>query len=290
MKYNKSSLFSMAFVSMLTVGITGCNKSKTTEEQNSAAEATESHSEEAFMLKTEEIKYKADSIEMIGYIAYNSSAKEKLPAVLVVHEWWGHNSYARKRAEQLASLGYAAMAVDMFGNGKIAEHPKDAGAFAGQVMSDLNGARLRFNAALEQLKSLNIVDQEKTAAIGYCFGGGVVLHMARFGEDLDGVVSFHGSLGTSMPAQPETFKAKVLVMNGAADPFVSEEAINAFKSEMDGAGVEYSFINYDGAVHAFTNPGATELGEKFELPLKYDAKADSASWSEMKVFLKNIFN
>lgn len=274
------------FLTLLTIIIVSCNK-------NPSEETSETGSVDSIQLEVnvvgEEVTYQADSITMNGYIAYNSNQEGKRPGILVVHEWWGHNDYARNRANMLAEMGYVALAVDMYGDGQTAGHPDDAGAFAGKVMGDIEGAKERFLKAMETLKNNPYVDHNKIGAIGYCFGGGVVLHMARFGLDLDGVVSFHGSLGTKMPAEPGTIKSKILVLHGAADPFVSQEAVDSFKSEMETAGADMEFLAYEGAVHAFTNPGADQLGEKFDLPLKYDEKADHDSWQKMTTFFGNIF-
>lgn len=178
---------------------------------------------------TKEISYEADGVELKGYLAFDNSSKGKRPGVLVVHEWWGHNEYARKRARMLAKLGYTAFALDMYGGGKQAHHPKDAGKFSGEVKKNLPLAKARFNAALAQLKKHSSTDNNQIAAIGYCFGGAIVLEMARLGLDLKGVVSFHGSLGTSHPAEKGKVKAKVLVLNGAADPFTKPEQIKAIE-------------------------------------------------------------
>ena len=240
-------------------------------------------------LETKVLTYEADSISMSGYYAYDASYEEKRPGILIVHEWWGHNEYARKRAEMLAKLGYSAFAVDMYGDGKQAEHPDDAGKFASAVMQNTEGAKERFLAGLNLLKNQSATDPEKISAIGYCFGGGVVLNMARFGIDLDGVVSFHGSLGAVTPAQPGSVQAKVLVCHGADDPFVSEEQIAAFKAEMENAQVDYKFIAYPGAVHSFTNPYADSLGAKFNMPIKYDKVADEQSWADMIEFFEKLY-
>ncbi len=241
-------------------------------------------------IKHEEVTYKADTLTMKGYLAYDAAIEGKRPGILVVHEWWGHNEYARKRADMLAELGYAALAVDMYGDGKKADHPADAMKFASQVMQNVDQAKVRFLAGLEKLKSYPFVDPDKIAAIGYCFGGGVVLHMARMGVDLDGVVSFHGSIATQMPAEKDSVKAQILVCNGADDSFVTQEQIDAFKQEMDSAGVSYQFINYPGAKHSFTNPEADAFAKKFDMPLAYNAKADTASWEDMETFLQKIFS
>jgi len=238
----------------------------------------------------EEVNYSGDGITMKGYIAYDNAIKGKRPGVLVVHEWWGHNAYARKRARMLAGLGYTAMAVDMYGDGKTANHPKEAGEFAGMVRANMDGATKRFEAARATLAAQPTVNPNKIAAIGYCFGGGIVLEMARRGVDLKGVASFHGSLGTKEPAKPGVVKARILVMNGEADPFTKPETIAAFKEEMKNAGAQYEFVNYPGAMHAFTNPEATALGKKFNLPLAYNKSADRKSWKKMKAFLKSVFS
>lgn len=236
-----------------------------------------------------EVSYQAGDTTLKGYLAVDTAKTGKRPGILVVHEWWGHNDYARKRARMLAELGYTALAVDMYGDGKQATHPDDAGKFAGEVSKNMPLAEARFKAAMELLQSQPSVAGGDIAAIGYCFGGGVVLEMARRGLDLDGVASFHGSLGTQSPAQKGQLQARVLVMNGEADPFVKPEAIEAFKQEMQNAGVDYQFINYPGAKHSFTNPGANTVGQKFNLPLEYNAEADRKSWTELQQFLNKVF-
>jgi dienelactone hydrolase len=238
---------------------------------------------------TEKLTYKSGGQTYKGYLAYDNRISGKRPGVLVVHEWWGHNSYARKRARMLAKLGYAAMALDMYGDGKQASHPKQASAFSMEVKKNMPEARKRFMAAYDLLASKPYTDDTRMAAIGYCFGGGIVLEMARLGVDLDAVVSFHGSLGTNNPAKKGKVKARVLVANGKADPFVKPEQIAAFKNEMKDARVKLTFVQYEGAKHAFTNPDATEYGKKFKIPLAYNKKADKKSWAEMKHFLKASF-
>jgi dienelactone hydrolase len=235
------------------------------------------------------VEYTTGGVTLKGYLAMDETMTGKRPAVLVVHEWWGHNAYARRRAEMLAGLGYVALAVDMYGDGKQASHPEDAGKFAMAVMKDMPAMKARFLAAMDFVKSLDAVDSTRIAAIGYCFGGGVVLAMARLGTDLKAVVSFHGSLATTAPAVKGAVKARVLVCNGGADKFIPPEDIKAFKQEMNAAGAVYTFVSYPGAKHSFTNPDATELGKQFMLPLEYNAKADTKSWAEMKQFLKKAF-
>lgn len=240
-------------------------------------------------IKTEEVSYKDGDTVMKGFIAYDDAIKTKRPGVLVVHEWWGHNEYARKRARMLAELGYTALALDMYGDGKQAHHPEQASQFSSAVSGNMPLATSRFNAARSLLVKHASVDSKKVAAIGYCFGGGVILEMARNSADLAGVVSFHGSLATSNPAKPGAVKAKVLVLNGADDPFVKKEQIDQIKVEMEKAGASYQFVSYPGAKHSFTNPDADKYGKEFKLPLEYNAKADQESWVEMQTFFKKIF-
>jgi len=241
-------------------------------------------------IKGQAVEYTVGSTVLKGYLAYDENVTGKRPGVLVVHEWWGQNEYARKRARMLAELGYTALALDMYGEGKQAMHPDEAGKFSSEVMKHFTeDGRARFLAAEEFLKKQPTVDPENIAAIGYCFGGGVALNMARQGADLKAVASFHGSLAAVQRAEPGAIKAKLRIYNGADDKFTTPEAIEAFKKEMTDAKADFKFINYPGAVHSFTNPDATKLGKKFNLPLAYNAKADKESWADMKLFLKEIF-
>ncbi len=235
-----------------------------------------------------EVSYSADGTTLKGWIAYDDAVKGKRPAVLVVHEWWGHNAYARKRANMLAELGYVALAVDMYGDGKQALHPDDAGKFAGEVAKNKPMAKARFEAAMKLLREQRNVDSGKLAAIGYCFGGSVVLNMAREGEDLKGVASFHGGLGTDSPAQAGHVKAQVRSFTGADDKMISAAQVDGFKQEMEKAGVSYKAVVYPGAMHSFTNPDADEYGKKFNLPLAYNAAADKDSWAQLQVFLAEV--
>lgn len=238
---------------------------------------------------TREVSYKQGDTVLKGFVAYDDSVEGKRPGILVVHEWWGHNAYARKRARMLAELGYTALAVDMYGDGKTADHPDDAGKFSSAIGSNLPLAKARYDAALDVLKQQYTVEEDKIAAIGYCFGGGILLNMARMGTDIDGVVSYHGSVATNSPAKQGDIKTRIRVFNGADDPFVKAEQIEAFKKEMEAAGADYRLVNYPGAVHSFTNPDADTFGKKFDLPLAYDKHADMDSWQQTQEFFHEIF-
>jgi dienelactone hydrolase len=240
-------------------------------------------------IQTKAVEYKAQDAVMKGYLAYDEGIKGKRPGVLVVHEWWGVNDYIRRRALMLAELGYVALALDMYGEGKQAMHPADAGKFSSELMQNFDLSRARFLAAMDFLRQQAPVDPTRIAAIGYCFGGGVVLNMAREGVDLKGVASFHGSLKAVKPAQPGGVKAKVLVLHGADDKFIPQEQIEVFQQEMKTAGADFQFISYPGALHSFTNPEADENAKKFNMAIAYNAGADKKSWDELKKFLKTIF-
>lgn len=241
------------------------------------------------IIKEEMIEYVSDGITLKGFIAYDASIEGKRPAVLVVHEWWGLNDYTKMRARKLAELGYIAMAVDVFGDGKIAKDPKQAQEFTQPFYANPQLAKTRLDAAIKKIKEFKQTDPNNIAAIGYCFGGSVVLNSAKLGADLKGVVSFHGGLG-GVPAQKEILKAKILVCHGGSDQFVSQQDVDAFKHQMDSIGANYSFKVYENATHAFTNPDATKLGKKFNLPIEYNALADKDSWNDMKLFLKQLFS
>jgi dienelactone hydrolase len=238
-------------------------------------------------IKEENVTYTADGVTMNGFVAYDSSSMDKRPVVLVIPEWWGLVDYAKGRAKQLAELGYLAMAIDMYGDGKTADNPDSAGKLAMPFYQNPAMAKTRFDAALAKIKTYAQAG-DKTAAIGYCFGGGMALAMAKLGEDLTGVVSFHGNLMV-VPANKDLLKAKILVCHGADDKFVQQPEVDRFKKQMDSIGANYKFIVYPGATHAFTNPNATAIGQKFNMPIAYNAAADSASWKDMKDFFGTIF-
>ncbi len=239
-------------------------------------------------MKTEEVTYEAADTTLKGYIAWDDSRDGRRPGVLLVHEWWGHNDYIRKRARMIAELGFTAFALDMYGDGKTADDPQGATALMNEAISSMDVAKGRFMAAYELLQQHPTTNPHAIAAIGYCFGGAVVLHMARFGVDLRGVVSLHGNLATQFPAQSGAVTGKLLVLHGGDDMLVPPEQVAAFKQEMDSAGVAYTFVEYPGAQHAFTNEAATANGQKLGMPLAYDKKADEQSWADMAEFLATV--
>ncbi|WP_339527446.1 dienelactone hydrolase family protein [Pseudomonas sp. EL_65y_Pfl2_R96] len=243
-------------------------------------------------IQTREIPYQsADGTKLIGYYAYDDAIKGPRPGVVVVHEWWGLNDYAKRRARDLAGLGYSALAIDMFGDGKNTEHAKDAMAFMQAASKDSAAASARFLAGLDLLKKQPQTDPAKLAGIGYCFGGKVVLDAARQGLPLAGVVSFHGALATNTPAVPGSVKAKILVEHGALDSMVTADNVAAFKAEMDKAGADYKFVSLEGAKHGFSNPDADRLshGDHGGPDIGYNKAADEQSWADMQAFFKKIF-
>lgn len=255
---------------------------------SSADGSRQDSSAASVQLKEDNITYPGDNITMNGYVVYDEANKDKRPAVLVVHEWWGMNDYSKSRARQLAELGYVAMAVDMYGNGQTASDPDAAMKLAGPFYQDPQLTKTRLDAALAKLKTYPQVDTNNIAAIGYCYGGYVVLNAAKLGEPLKGVVSFHGNLGGVKPDK-NLLKAKVLVLHGEADPIVKQDEVAQFRKQMDSIGADYTFKSYPNAKHAFTNPAADSVENKFHIGVGYNADADKQSWQDMKDFLQRIF-
>lgn len=238
-------------------------------------------------IKTQELEYKQGPTVLQGFVAWDDAltSKGKRPGVLIVHEWWGHNQHARNQALRLAKAGYVGFALDMFGKGKLAKHPKDAQAFVAEATKSLDTEKARFQAAAAQLKKLPQVDATRLAAIGYCFGGAVVLDMARSGEDLAAVATFHGALGSSLTA-PKGLKPRILVMTGAADPMVGSEQVEALRKELTTAGARFDIVTYPGTKHSFTNPEADKAG----VPgLGYSPTADKESWDALLKLLREVF-
>lgn len=235
---------------------------------------------------TRPVDYESDGVKLQGYLAYDDAQKGKRPAVLIVHEWWGLNDYPKKRAEQIAKLGYVAFAADMYGKGVVAKTPEEAQKLASQFRQDRMLTRKRITAAFDVLKKFDFVDDNKIAAIGYCFGGMVALELARSGADIKGVVGFHTSLDTPRPDDARNIKGKILICTGANDKSVPPEMRQAFQQEMDNAGVDWQMNIYSGAVHAFTNPAS---GSDPSKGVAYNANADRRSWAAMKLFFDEIF-
>jgi len=239
-------------------------------------------------IKTEAVSFDlGDGTMSQSVVVYDEAKREKRPIVLILPEWWGLTEYPKARAKQFAEMGYFAMAVDLYGNGKIAETPDSAGAAAGPFYSDPQMAKARIDVALAKARSYAQADASKVVLVGYCFGGGLALNAAKLGGDYTAVCSFHGSL-KGVPAQNGTTKARLFIANGAADSFVPAEDVASFKKNLDSAGVPYVFKDYANATHAFTNRGADEKARKFSMPIAYNAAADSASWADMKAFLAEV--
>jgi len=234
----------------------------------------------------QDVEYKAGVTLMKGWLAQDTAIKGKRAGILVVPEWWGANDYARKRARMLAEQGYVALVVDMYGNGIVATNPQEAGELAGSINKNPPLALARFQAAEKFLTKQPHVKKGELAAFGYCFGGGVVLNMARAGEPLKAVVTFHGILATDVAVKPGAIKSKIRVFTGGADPTVPPEQVSAFKTEMDNAKVDYKLVSYPGVKHTFTNREADSYATQFNLPLKYDNAADTDSWTQALAFLK----
>jgi dienelactone hydrolase len=233
-------------------------------------------------LQTKKIAYKHGDLACQGYLAWDDAVKGPRPGVLVVHEWWGLNDYTRGRAEQLAKLGYVAFAADMYGEGKVTEHPKEAGAMAAKVRANVQDWRKRAATALEVLAAQPQCEKSKLAAIGYCFGGSTALQLAYSGADLAAVVTFHAALPAPTADEAKRIRATILVCHGAADKFIPDQAIKSFRDALDQAGVKYEFVSYPDTVHSFTVPGA----DKHNLPgMKYNKAADEDSWRRMVALL-----
>lgn len=248
---------------------------KTTPSENTAA------------IKEEAVTINSGNAALKSFIYYDSTTNKKRPAVLVVHEWWGLTDYTKMRARQLAQMGYIAMAVDMYGNGQVAADPGQAKALATPFYMDPQLSATRINDAINELKKRSQTDGNNIAAIGYCFGGTVVLNSARLGDDLKAVVSFHGDMPEGA-IDKSKWKGAVLICHGAADQFVPQAKVDSFKHVLDSLGIDNTLKVYANATHAFTNPSTTATGEKFHMPVKYNGPADTASWNDMKAFFGRI--
>ncbi|WP_404365399.1 dienelactone hydrolase family protein [Marinobacter sp.] len=241
-------------------------------------------------LQTSTIEYTVNDSVFSGYLAYDDDFKGERPGVLVVHEWWGHNEFARSEAEKLASAGYTAFALDMYGSGKQASHPEDAQKLMQATMGDKQAMEDRFRAAMKVLQDQNTVDASRIAAQGYCFGGAVVLNMARMGLDLDGVVSFHGSLGSDISPEQGGVSPRLLVYTGGSDEFVPVDQVTGFVGEMMNAEADLTLVSFPDAKHSFMSPAADEIAEKFGMPIAYNEEAASRAWERTLRFYGEIFN
>lgn len=237
-------------------------------------------------VQTRELEYREGQTPLKGFVAWDGNAQGKRPGILVVHEWWGHNAHARNQAKRLAEAGYVGFALDMFGDGKVTSHPDSAQAFVAEALKDPARLAARFTAALEQLKQDPHVDSTRVAAIGYCFGGAVVLNMARSGAPLTAVASFHGAIPPEAPIAPGTVKAQVLILTGGADPMVPAAQVEAFRKAMEASGATVRVVTYPNAKHSFTNPNADKVGMD---GLAYNAEADQQSWAELLKLLQQVF-
>jgi dienelactone hydrolase len=237
-------------------------------------------------IKSEAVEYRDGDTRLKGYLYYDDAIGGKRPGVIVVHEWWGLNDYAKHRAEMLAELGYTAFALDMYGDDKVTTHAKDAQGWMTQITANTDAWRRRALAGLAALKADPHVDPNRLAAVGYCFGGSTVMQMAYAGADLDGVVSFHGSLPTPGEGEASKIKASILAAQGEADTFTPPEKVAAFQAALEAAKADWEFVTYGGAVHAFTNPDAASYGIE---NVRYDERADKRSWAAMKDFLEEVF-
>lgn len=242
-------------------------------------------------IQSKEIQYTAtDGSQLVGYYVFDDAISAKRPGVLVVHEWWGLNNYARHRATQLAKLGYAALAIDMYGAGKHTEKASEAMAMMHGVFNDPLTSMIRAKAGLEMLKAQSHVDPTQLGAIGYCFGGKIVLDMARAGLPLKGVVSVHGTLATATPAKSGEVKAKILVLHGGADSMITPADVAMFKAEMKAANIPYKLVVYPEAKHGFSSPDADRLGKENKIDVSYNARADRKSWKKMRQFFNGVFS
>ena len=237
-------------------------------------------------IRSEAISYQDGGANLTGHLYWDDSIEGKRPGVLVVHEWWGLNDYAKWRAGQLAEMGYVAFALDMYGDNKVTTHPAEAQEWMSANTANLDGWRQRALTGLEQLRAHSLTDTSRMAAIGYCFGGATVMQLAYAGADLKGVASFHGSLPLPNDGEVNNIKGRVLVEHGNDDAFIPAERVEAFKAAMNDGGVDLRFHGHDGARHGFTNPDAASFGID---NLKYDAAADESSWRSMQQLFEEIF-
>jgi dienelactone hydrolase len=269
----------LGITAILAFFLSACGSNSNTQSNSMTADSAAKQN-----ITEEDVSYAVDSTTASSFVAYDKAKQGPLPVVLVIPEWWGLTDYPKMRARELAKLGYFAMAVDMYGQRKVADGPDEAGKLAGAFYGDSALVRRRLTAALDKVKTYSQADGSRVAMMGYCFGGSMSLMAAKMNLPLRGVISFHGGLkGTAGKTN-----VPILVCHGEADKFVSPEEVAAWRKTMDSLGVKYTFKSYPGATHAFTNPNATEKGKKYNMPIEYNPAADTASWNEMKAFLGQV--
>ena len=276
----------LSFLSLLLfIGFSlgGCTK----QTEPATSETQASQAESSAKVVTQELDYGINGVTHRSFAAYDSNLEGSLPVVFVLPEWWGMTDYIKSRVKEIAALGYYAVAVDYYGEGKFVTTPEEAQKLASHFYTVPVDARRMFDAVKNAMVLNERADYSRMAVIGYCFGGSQALNMGRLSDDFRGVVSFHGNLDTGIRAKNSS--VKYLVLHGEADSFVSNEEIQGFKKEMDSAKIDYKFVSYPGATHAFTNPGSTEVGKKYGMDIAYQKEADQKSWEEMKTFLASIF-
>lgn len=237
-------------------------------------------------MQTKMVTYEQGGTVLEGYVAYDDAFSGPRPGVLIIHQWMGLTDYEMMRARMLAELGYVAFCADIYGQGVRPQTMEEAAAQAGKYRADRALMRARAQAGLDALKAQPQVDPLHTAAIGYCFGGGVALELARSGADLQAVVSFHGNLDTPNPADAANIRCKVLACHGAADPHVTLDQVVAFANEMNAAGVDWELNMYGNAVHSFTQKDA---GDDPSLGAAYNEAADRRSWAAMQQLFAEVF-
>ena len=237
-------------------------------------------------INTRTLTYTApDGTTLHSYLALPADTNQQVAAVVITPEWWGLTEYPMRRADALAELGYAALAIDVYGDGKTTTAVPQAQEWMMQMLSDQDVLMQRAQAGLEQLRKLPEIDEHRVAAIGYCFGGKIALDMARQGMPLNAVASFHGELSPKSPAQTGKMTAAVLIEHGTADSMVSMDALEGFRAEMAAANVDLTVHLHKDAKHGFTNPAADQRAADNEVDLGYNAEADAASWQSLLVFL-----
>jgi dienelactone hydrolase len=238
-------------------------------------------------IKTESVEYKQGDTTLTGYIAYDDSKISKSrPGIVIVHDWMGLSDDTKKRAEQIAKMGYVGFAADIYGKEDMPHSQAEAGKAAGKYKSDRKLLRARAQAALDKLTSYSFVDKNKLVAIGFCFGGTTALELARSGAPLVGTVSFHGGLSTPNPDDAKNIKGKVLALHGGDDPNVPPSEVAAFQEEMRKAKVDWQFVSFGNTVHSFM---VSTAGNDPSKGAAYNPVSEKRAWLDFQNFLKEVF-